>query len=117
MCGGRQRVNRSQNRRRPGGPTVGHMPPATAVTIGTFDGVHLGHATLLRRARELVGAGRVVALAFDPHPMTTIRPEATPERLTTFARRAQLLCTHGADEVVQLRPEASLLAKSPEEFL
>src|ERR1051326_5466794 len=93
------------------------MAQPVAVTLGTFDGVHAGHAALVRRARQLAGQGRVVVMAFDPHPATVLRPGTAPERLTTFARRAALLEQLGADEVVQLRPEPQLLSKGPEEFL
>jgi len=90
----------------------------TAVTIGNFDGVHLGHAALVHRARDLVGArGRVVAVAFDPHPFTRLRPAAAPARLTGFTRRVELLMAAGADEVVRLEPTDELLATSPEAFM
>ncbi len=95
------------------------MPEATtALTIGNFDGVHLGHGALVRRARELAGnSGQVIALAFDPHPMTMIRPQATPERLTIFARRAQVLRELGCDEVVRLVPTVELLGQMPDQFM
>ncbi len=98
------------------------MPPAastlTAVSIGNFDGVHLGHAALIQRCRELVGpGGRVHVLAFDPHPMTRLKPEAAPARLSTFERRAALLRGLGADEVVKLVPDETLLSKPPREFV
>jgi riboflavin kinase/FMN adenylyltransferase len=92
----------------------------SAVTIGTFDGVHLGHQALVRACVEHVergGAERVVALAFDPHPLTTLRPHAAPARLTTFDRKRELLLAHGADEVVRLEPESTLLNESAEEFV
>jgi riboflavin kinase/FMN adenylyltransferase len=91
----------------------------SVITIGNFDGVHVGHAALVRAARDLADrhAARVVALAFDPHPMTVLKPEAAPARLMPFARRAELLLTLGADEVHRLEPTAALLAKSPEEFI
>ena len=82
--------------------------PDTAVTIGTFDGAHLGHAALVERARQRVGdAGRVVVLAFDPHPAAVIAPERTPPLLTAFDRRAELLKAVGADEVIRLDPRPS----------
>jgi riboflavin kinase/FMN adenylyltransferase len=91
--------------------------PETALTIGNFDGVHAGHAALVTRARRLVGpGGRVVALCFDPHPLAVLRPAAAPARLTTFARRAELLRDAGADEVARLDPDPGLLNKTPEEF-
>lgn len=95
--------------------------PGTVVTIGNFDGVHLGHVALVRRAREIAeragGGVRVVALAFDPHPAATLAPERVPPRLTTFEQRARLLGEAGADEVARLEPTGELLAMTPEQFL
>ncbi|MFO0833280.1 MAG: riboflavin biosynthesis protein RibF [Phycisphaerales bacterium] len=94
------------------------MNGKTSLTIGTFDGVHAGHRALLHACRLHAGEnGRVIALAFDPHPLTRLRPEAAPGRLTTFDRKRELLTQAGADEVVQLRPEDALLGESPTEFL
>jgi len=68
------------------------MPGSTALTIGNFDGVHLGHAALVRRARACAGPeGRVVVMAFWPHPITILRPDQAPDTLTTFDRRTELL--------------------------
>jgi riboflavin kinase/FMN adenylyltransferase len=93
----------------------------TVVTIGNFDGVHLGHAALVERARSLAGpadrGGRVVALAFDPHPRSVLRPGSEPARLTTFEQRTALLREAGADEVRRLEPGADLLGMSPGTFL
>lgn len=89
----------------------------SVITIGTFDGVHVGHAALVRRARAAAGEGvRVVAMSFDPHPAAVLRPGAEPARLTTFERRAELLRSAGADEVVRLEPTKELLGLSPEAF-
>lgn len=93
----------------------------TVVTIGNFDGVHIGHRALLSRARGLAGSGegalRIVALAFDPHPLSVLRPGAEPSRLTTYEDRARLLREAGADAVERLEPSPDLLGKSPEEFV
>lgn len=92
--------------------------PLTALTIGNFDGVHVGHVALVRRCRELAGAaGRVCVLTFDPHPMSVLRPGSEPARLSTLAQRAAWLKQAGADDVVPLAPDADLLGKTPEEFL
>jgi riboflavin kinase/FMN adenylyltransferase len=94
------------------------------VTIGTFDGVHAGHRALLATARAralaLTNSGRptrVVALAFDPHPMTRLKPDAAPARLSTFAQREGWLRDAGADEVFALEPTDALLSLSPEAFI
>ena len=89
------------------------------VTIGNFDGVHAGHRALITRARVLADASnaRVVALVFDPHPTTILRPASAPARLTTFQRRTDMLRHAGADEVVRLEPTGSLLSMTPDEFV
>ncbi|MEM1424275.1 MAG: riboflavin kinase, partial [Planctomycetota bacterium] len=89
-----------------------------AVSVGNFDGVHLGHAALVARAREAVGdGGRVVALAFDPHPRTALKKGGAPARLTTFEHRRELLLGLGCDEVERLTPTEELLGRSPEAFI
>ena len=94
------------------------MKTATAVTIGSFDGVHLGHRRLVQAARQAAGPnGRVVVLAFDPNPLTRLKPESAPPRLTTFADRVELLRSCGADEVVRLVPTDDLLGLSAEQFI
>jgi riboflavin kinase/FMN adenylyltransferase len=94
------------------------MAQATALTIGNFDGVHLGHVALVKAGRAAVGSdGRVVALAFDPHPLQALNPAAAPPPISTFEQRAAWLARAGADEVVCLRPTGELLGRSPEQFL
>ncbi|MDY7109698.1 MAG: riboflavin kinase [Planctomycetota bacterium] len=88
-----------------------------AITIGNFDGVHVGHVQLVRTARSIVSDdGRVVVLSFDPHPITVLRG-GDPGRLTTFAERTRLLKEVGADEVVPLNPTPQFLSQEPEQFL
>lgn len=97
-------------------PTPAITP--TAVTIGTFDGVHLAHAALIHRARERAGpAGRVIAIAFDPHPRSVLSPGSEPPRLTTFDRRAELLRLEGADDVRRIEPHPALLAMTAPAFI
>jgi riboflavin kinase/FMN adenylyltransferase len=90
----------------------------TALTIGNFDGVHLGHRALIERCRQHVGpSGRVVALAFDPHPNAIINPAKPHALLTTLNPRRDLLLASGADEVLRLEPTPELLSLPPHDFI
>ena len=59
----------------------------------------------------------VIALAFDPHPITRLRPAEAPPRLTTFAQKRDLLLRAGADDVVRLDPFDGLLELEPAQFV
>lgn len=90
-----------------------------ALSIGNFDGVHLGHQRILQRAveRAAESGGRVVAVTFEPHPVAILRPDAAPPRLTPWPEKARLLERAGADAVVCLRSDAGLLSMSAESFV
>ena len=91
----------------------------SVVTVGTFDGVHLGHRHLLdglvSRARET--AARSVVTTFDPHPMTVVRPDAAPLRLATLEHRLELLAGCGVDAVLVLPFTRELSQWEPAEFV
>lgn len=94
------------------------MPGPTVLTIGNFDAVHLGHQALVSAARERAGKqGRVLVLAFDPHPASILRPRDVPPRLTDWPRREALLRDAGVDEIIRLEPSAEILGTSPEDFI
>jgi riboflavin kinase/FMN adenylyltransferase len=89
------------------------------VALGNFDGVHLGHQAVLRRAVEEAKrrGGRVVAATFDPHPRAVLGPGSEPELITTLELRREVLLRYGADEVRAIRFDAELSRKSPGEFV
>lgn len=89
-----------------------------ALTIGNFDGVHLGHAALLAEARQQAQAvgGPAVALTFDPHPLRLLRPDVFQPLLTTPADRAALLLRAGADHVVIQRTTPAFLQQRARDF-
>ena len=91
----------------------------TTVVIGNFDGVHLGHQHVIRRARELADADGlpVVAVTFDPHPMAVLRPDHAPMTLTGLDHRCRLLSEAGADDVFVIRFSREIAAWTPEEFI
>ncbi len=87
--------------------------------MGNFDGVHLGHQAVLRRAVEegLRRDERVIAATFDPHPRAVIAPGSEPRLLTTLELRREALLRYGADEVWVIRFDEELSKKSPKEFV
>lgn len=88
------------------------------VSIGNFDGVHLGHQAMIR---ELVRQARVcgapaVVLTFDPHPIRLLAPDRVPPLLTTAERKAELLAECGVDCLIVYPTDRALLSLSPREF-
>jgi riboflavin kinase/FMN adenylyltransferase len=76
--------------------------PGSVVTIGSFDGVHVGHQRLLQRVRATADrrALRAVAVTFDPHPRCVVDPNGCPPLLSSLEDRVELLSRHGADRVI-----------------
>lgn len=92
----------------------------TVVTIGNFDGMHLGHQHVVRRAREVageVGVAHVVAVTFDPHPIAVLRPEHAPPTLTTIDERLRLLGEAGVDDVLVIPFSREIADWTPQEFI
>jgi riboflavin kinase / FMN adenylyltransferase len=89
------------------------------VALGNFDGVHLGHQAVLRRAvEEGRRRGReVVAATFDPHPRAVLGPGEQPKLLTTLELRREALLRYGVDEVRVIPFDEALSRKSPGEFV
>jgi len=93
-------------------------PGGVALTIGNFDGVHLGHKALIERCRSRVGDdGQVIALAFHPHPMAYLNPEHAPVSIETYSIRADRMIRLGVDRVIELAPTPELLGKTPQAFV
>jgi len=92
------------------------LAPGAVLTLGNFDGVHLGHRALLNRARAVAHSAPVIAATFDPHPAAILKPEAAPLRLTPFGLRRRLLLAAGADDVLVLPPTPEVLTIEAEDF-
>lgn len=90
----------------------------TAVTIGTFDGVHLGHRALIARTVDdaLARAIDAAVVTWDRHPNVTLRPDRVPPLLTTPERKAELLAETGAALLVTLAFDEELSRWPPERF-
>jgi riboflavin kinase / FMN adenylyltransferase len=89
------------------------------VALGNFDGVHLGHQEVLRRAVEegRRRGMRVVAATFHPHPRTVLGSGDPPKLLTPVEMRCEMLLSYGADEVWVVPFDAALSRKTPEQFV
>ena len=76
--------------------------PGSVVTIGSFDGVHIGHQRLLQRVRSAAArrAMTAVAVTFDPHPRCVVDPSGCPPLLCSLEARVELLGRCGAERVV-----------------
>ncbi len=90
----------------------------TAVTIGNFDGVHVGHQAILKRVcANAHAAGRISAvLTFYPHPAQVLRPAEAPALLETIDQRIGRLEDAGMDAVLVVNFTRELASLSPEEF-
>ena len=95
------------------------LPKEPVVTIGNYDGVHLGQQAVLRhvveRAKELDTFSAVVT--FEPHPLKVLRPEAAPVALTTAAQKRKLIEEQGIDFLLILRFDTELSRLSAQAFV
>jgi riboflavin kinase / FMN adenylyltransferase len=91
----------------------------TVVTVGTFDGVHRGHWTVLQeiRARAAATGRRSVLVTFDPHPLRIVRPEHAPPLLTTPTEKKEILAESGLDYAVFVSFTETLSRYEPHRFV
>ena len=100
-------------------PDAADHPRPIALTIGNFDGVHLGHQAMLTRlteAAEDLGLPSAV-LTFDPHPREFFAPGAAPPRLSTLRGKLEQFAAHGVAQVHVARFDATLAALPAERFI
>lgn len=89
---------------------------ASVVALGMFDGVHLGHQVLVRKARSLADQAGVplIVCTFMKHPLELIAPEKTPAYLTTFEEKVQLLKDLGVDYLYAMPFTVETMNQLPE---
>ena len=96
----------------------GAMAPCVLV-LGTFDGVHRGHQTLLMKGGELAreAACPLAVCTFAPHPLRVIRPEHAPKQLTTLVEKAALMASFGVDCLCVTSFTPARAAQPPEAYM
>ncbi len=98
-----------------------HIPdpgPYPVMTIGNFDGVHLGHQIIFRRVAEIAreNNGTGIVFTFEPHPLKIIAPEKAPPLLTSFRKKMELIEACGIDQVICADFNQSFADQQPREF-
>jgi len=91
----------------------------SAVTIGAYDGVHLGHQAVISQVRELA-AGRdlqTVVVTFDRHPATVVRPDSAPLLLCDLEQKLELLAATGVDTTYVVHFDEARAAETAESFV
>ncbi len=91
----------------------------TVVTVGTFDGVHLGHQAILRKIEERARARSLhsMLLTFDRHPLRVVRPDDAPQLLTMANEKKEILAQFGLDYVAFVSFTLGFSRYAPEDFV
>lgn len=97
----------------------GPAQKSAGVTVGNFDGVHLGHQKILRRVRDRAARENLLAgvLTFHPHPARVLRPQEAPSLLATLEQRLAAFEAAGMDAVLVQRFDKAFARVSAEEFV
>lgn len=86
--------------------------------LGNFDGVHIGHQMIFRRAAEIAREknGTALAFTFQPHPLKVLTPDTAPPLLTSFRKKMELIGQCGIDQVICARFNRRLADHQPRDF-
>ena len=91
----------------------------SVLTIGSFDGIHLGHAKLMELTKESAEKlnSKSVVLTFHPHPMKALKPEKKIHLITTFEKKVELIAKLGIDYLVYIPFSREFAKMPPETFI
>jgi len=96
------------------------IPKGLVLSIGNFDGVHLGHRAIIKAAKDAVpkyNAPGLAVMTFHPHPATVLHPEKAPGILTPLELKIHLLGQQGIEHLIVLKDSFDLLNMSPKNFV
>jgi riboflavin kinase/FMN adenylyltransferase len=90
-----------------------------AITIGNFDGVHMGHQALFQRVRQWAEElhGQSVVVTFDPHPLEVLFPEKAPSFITSHRQKLELIASCGIDATIVIPFDHEFARISAREFV
>ncbi len=96
-----------------------HNPRGTTLTIGNFDGIHLGHRKILEQVKLTANLSNTssLVLTFDPHPMAVLHPSRAPHLITTMEEKIALIQKAGIDFLLVLPFDQTLAALDGREFV
>ncbi len=89
----------------------------SVITIGKFDGVHIGHREVVSQLRARANGRRVVVVTFDRHPLELFDPARAPQPILSVPQKVEALLNAGADRVVVLPFTTEFAAMSPDAFI
>jgi riboflavin kinase/FMN adenylyltransferase len=95
------------------------LEKGSCVTIGNFDGVHIGHQRLIARVRDLAAGHGLpsVVITFEPHPLRFFTGKRTPPFITLYEQRAELIKALGIDHLLCLEFNQEMAGMAPEDFV
>ena len=95
------------------------LGPGTAITIGAYDGLHLGHRAVIERVRATAAERGLASgvVTFDRHPASIVRPESAPKLLCDLEQKLELLESTGVDLTVVITFDAARSAETAEDFV
>jgi len=100
-------------------PELEKIQEGCVLTIGNFDGVHVGHQEVLTAAKRIATQKKTqfIVMTFEPHPFAILHPEKAPGVLTPLQLKEHLLAKYGADCLIVLKDSSELLELSPTDFV
>jgi riboflavin kinase/FMN adenylyltransferase len=98
---------------------LGELEKGCVVTIGNFDGLHIGHQQILLTAKQLAAKRNteLLVMTFEPHPAAVLHPEKSPDILTPAPLKQRLLARCGVDCWLIIKAEPKVLSLSAPDFI